>query len=70
MRRGLPLDDLFKRWIYVILRGFSVWILSNLLLGGLLVWHRVVVPHAVRKRMAVHQNAARSIDDFRGVVWG
>jgi hypothetical protein len=52
-----------------ILDGLGIWVSSNLLLAALLVWHRDVIPQLVRWQFAAHLNAARGIDDFRGIVW-
>jgi hypothetical protein len=48
----------------------AIWISSNFGLAGLLVWRRVIVPRRRYRQIANRQNAARSIDDFQGVVWG
>jgi hypothetical protein len=48
----------------------AIWISSNFGLVGLLVWHRVIVPRRSYRQIVNHQNAARSIDDLQGVVWG
>jgi hypothetical protein len=49
---------------------FTTWIVGNLVLAALLVWHRFIQPRKASRIILAHQNSARTIDDFEGVVWG
>jgi hypothetical protein len=49
---------------------FAAWIVSNMVVAGMLVWQRVIVPRKASRKMLVHHGSARTLDDFKGVVWG
>jgi hypothetical protein len=48
----------------------AIWVLSNFAVVGFLIWRRITVPWLHHRQIAQHQDAARSIDDLQGVVWG